>query len=283
MKKLIPALCMLLVAACLMGTSTYAWFAANEAVSATGMQVKAAADGGLAIASWKGTRGTAETSATAPTDPDYAATAEALWANIADDATIKPTSNNNGTWFTASATDASEHEGTNYKTVETTTTHYQKTKFRIKSLDQSASASYKLNVTGVTVSIKTSAADNHSLNDALRVAIVCDGTWYYFAPAYAADAELYYTEGLGTQQGAGTPEDPYYYPGVVAEYGETDKNTITCGASGFTTEIYDALTTAGIDIDVYVYYEGEDGNCTSNLAAKVDTLSVALDFSAVKN
>ena len=41
MKKLIPALCMLLVAATLLGTSTYAWFSMNETVEATNMQVTA--------------------------------------------------------------------------------------------------------------------------------------------------------------------------------------------------------------------------------------------------
>lgn len=40
-KKLIPALCMLLISAVLMGTSTYAWFSMNKTVTATGMQVTA--------------------------------------------------------------------------------------------------------------------------------------------------------------------------------------------------------------------------------------------------
>jgi hypothetical protein len=44
MKKLIPALCMLLVAASLLGTSTFAWFSMNEQVTATGMTVTAISD-----------------------------------------------------------------------------------------------------------------------------------------------------------------------------------------------------------------------------------------------
>lgn len=43
-KKIIPALCMLLISAVLMGTSTYAWFSMNTTVSAKGMQVKAKAE-----------------------------------------------------------------------------------------------------------------------------------------------------------------------------------------------------------------------------------------------
>lgn len=40
-RKLIPALCMLLVSALFVGTSTYAWFSMNSSVQATNMMVKA--------------------------------------------------------------------------------------------------------------------------------------------------------------------------------------------------------------------------------------------------
>lgn len=40
-KKVIPALCMLLVSAIMLGSTTYAWFSMNTTVNATGMQVTA--------------------------------------------------------------------------------------------------------------------------------------------------------------------------------------------------------------------------------------------------
>lgn len=40
-KKVIPALCMLLVSAVMLGTSTFAWFSMNNTVTATNMQVTA--------------------------------------------------------------------------------------------------------------------------------------------------------------------------------------------------------------------------------------------------
>lgn len=43
-KKIIPALCMLLISAVLMGTSTYAWFSMNTSVSAKGMSISASSD-----------------------------------------------------------------------------------------------------------------------------------------------------------------------------------------------------------------------------------------------
>lgn len=50
-KKLIPALCMLLISAVLMGTSTYAWFSMNKTVTAEGMQVTANSDSAYLIIS----------------------------------------------------------------------------------------------------------------------------------------------------------------------------------------------------------------------------------------
>lgn len=48
-KKLIPAVCMLLIASMLMGTTTYAWFSMNRTVTATNMQISAKADSSLVI------------------------------------------------------------------------------------------------------------------------------------------------------------------------------------------------------------------------------------------
>lgn len=44
MKKLFPAICMTLLAAALLGTSTFAWFSMNTQVTATGMKVTAKSD-----------------------------------------------------------------------------------------------------------------------------------------------------------------------------------------------------------------------------------------------
>lgn len=49
MRRMIPALCMLLVSAIMLSTASYAWFTMNEQVTATGMQVQAEATGSLVI------------------------------------------------------------------------------------------------------------------------------------------------------------------------------------------------------------------------------------------
>ncbi|MGN1099936.1 MAG: hypothetical protein ACI4S9_06290 [Christensenellales bacterium] len=49
MKKLIPAICMTLVAAVMLASSTFAWFSMNTNVTATGMQVSAKTDNAFLI------------------------------------------------------------------------------------------------------------------------------------------------------------------------------------------------------------------------------------------
>ena len=50
MKKLIPAICLLLVSAVMLGTSTFAWFSMNATVAVTGMSVKASVSENIQIA-----------------------------------------------------------------------------------------------------------------------------------------------------------------------------------------------------------------------------------------
>ncbi len=49
LRRLLPALCLLLISAMCAGTSTYAWFSLNNKVDATGIKVKAKATGTLVI------------------------------------------------------------------------------------------------------------------------------------------------------------------------------------------------------------------------------------------
>lgn len=54
-KKLIPAMCMLLVSAVMLGSSTFAWFSMNNKVTATGMEVTAKANTQYFVISTSGT------------------------------------------------------------------------------------------------------------------------------------------------------------------------------------------------------------------------------------
>lgn len=54
MRKILPALCMLLVSAVMLGSSTFAWFSSNSSVTATGMQLTAEAAESLFISNTAG-------------------------------------------------------------------------------------------------------------------------------------------------------------------------------------------------------------------------------------
>lgn len=102
-RKLIPALCMLLVSALFVGTSTYAWFSMNTTVTATNMQVTAKSNATYLLIDTADNGTNKDTSATTKETNAAAATVYpcAYTANeIADD-----TDNTNKieakTWYTA--------------------------------------------------------------------------------------------------------------------------------------------------------------------------------------
>lgn len=65
MRKLIPAICMLLIAASMLGASTYAWFSMNTKVTVTGMEVYTQVPSNLYVAPVDGENGKTNTTFTA--------------------------------------------------------------------------------------------------------------------------------------------------------------------------------------------------------------------------
>jgi hypothetical protein len=247
------------------------------------MQVKAAADGGLAIGSWKLENQTV----VKPADSEFKTNATAVWKE--GNATVKPTSLNAGVWYTASASDNTSHAagtpetGTKYKAVTGAELlgHYQHTKWDIKSLDATANTTYTLKVVGITVDRSAITDNGEALDKALRVAICVGGTnWFVFAPLAedetgTVDGKFYHT--VSTTANA---EDTALNVGTMAK----DQNDALTGETVYDVAIYNSLDLNRVTVDVYVYYEGEDANCkTSNIATNVDTLKVTIAYSAVKN
>lgn len=301
MKKLIPALCMLLVAACLMGTSTYAWFAANETVTASGMQVKAASDGGLGIAVW----GFTDTTASRPALDAYSGTAtldNSSWTNQLGitNPTIRPTSlnpTNAGAWYKASSATtsngsaAADEDGNLYFAVDNGAQYYQASQFSIRSLKEAATGDDNIDLKLASIKI-TGSSNTEALNKSLRVALYVyadplyatpdnadddaavptNGQWYVFAP-YNASATGVYVE-------SATEADATYATNHFVAVGGTKDATTGVITANTNLLIYDNLTAAPIVVQVYVYYDGMDENCKSdNLSINVDTLQVELGFS----
>lgn len=159
-RKLIPALCMLLVSALFVGTSTYAWFSMNTNVSATNMQVTAKSDNIYLQISQSG-KNTYDKTATStedtskviyPVDYKTLAAGTVTWGNAASDnpAKVKYT----------------ERDGLNVITGDEEIAKYVLTqRFDIKVADAQATAANltlsEVNVTG-----------NSIMKEALRVVVV---------------------------------------------------------------------------------------------------------------
>lgn len=277
MKKLIPALCMLLVAACLMGTSTYAWFAANLEVTASGMQVKAMSDGGLALGIYSAYN-------TAPVDGAFKGKVDASegWSNAAGAAEVKPTSFTGaisgtnyvaGNWVTSTSNDpgSAASNGTYATAIDNSTTWgattgsdiFQHTKWQVKSLVEDKT--YELKITGVVVTGGTTTAGAaKNLEKSLRVLVKYGDKYFKFAPNC-------------TEAEAGAAK---FYTGTTPA---TDANLIWgLKADGTTAApievVIGNVSTTASDIEVFIYYEGEDANCMSANAINIKTLSVAITY-----
>ena len=295
-KVIIPALGLLVLSTAASVSGTVAWFSVNNSVSATGMQVQAKAEAGLLIS--------ADNYASSWADSD----ASVLTTSVG----LVPTSTSNlETWYHATSTSASNWEASNagYSTLGTTagegvtvvttenllesetqgtpvanltyhndnvagyqaandTAYYLMTRFYLKSSGDAIAVNgtqkwlkiSKLTLSGVTGS--------GALDAALRVGVKIGSHVKILAPFAAATA----TYPVGPSETSTTA-----YLGTLASNGNYAPNVDT-GLTG--SETIPAASATPLNVDIYLWYEGEDHNCISNnYAQTIDTLSVSLEFS----
>jgi len=291
-KKLIPAVCMLLLATMLMGTTTYAWFSMNTQVTATNMQVRAVAEQGLLIN---------EVGTGSDTNWDNEATAKQTAST--DASKLYPASTNNGTtWYHAASKSANDSASATssgnsnnlvagYETLSGLTA--------ITSMSKSASAGaeakretmgkaadapagyyvhyeYYLKSSGTEITLKNEAVGDQyvsiksvsaklpetqaseELNKAVRVGIRLNSAFYIYAPV----------------------------SGFTATYfvGGTSSTTATAGTTATPTDLAKlpaSNATNGAKVDVYIWFEGEDANCMTDnaTATTLDDIKIDIVFS----
>lgn len=260
-KKLIPAFCMLLISAVLMGTSTYAWFSMNTKVTASGMQVNAKANSQfLQIVNSNGTfqDNAAQVEAKAVTSSKDLRPVTAV-AGIAEDKKsltelTSTTTVSNIKWAEAFSNDpASSAKATDYSDVSTAakaTTGYTNVYTLINSfkvrLNPKTGATTASNLKVQSVAIdSTNTTANDAMKKAVRVLIVCGEKWSLW--------------GVDT----------------VAE-GSTIKQLN--GSSAGSSVILDEITTAEQTVSVYVYFDGEHADTTTNNAVELSTDGYKVEF-----
>lgn len=279
-KQLMAAIAMVVVSAIALSSSTYAWFASNNKVTATGMEVQAQTEGGIEIAYSKSTEASASYSTSA--------TAGATTATY-----LAPTSTlDTSAWYHASALTAgsSNAKVDTYETLAdvtevaiagqafgkaggvtvdaSRTDYYVVQNFNIRST--SATALGK----GLKVESVSVAGNASSMSEALRVAVKLGNKVLFYDPV-ANDTAAYavYSGHTGTGTGATAT--------LAGNVTCTDKDTPTLLAATAETEIpaKGEGVNGGVDVQVYIYFEGEDAKLYSDNFA-TEGLTVTVNFSA---
>lgn len=294
-KIIVPALGMLLLSTAASVTGTVAWFAVNTSVTVTGLQVKAKAEGGIVIAPYTITKtSVADPTGEAPnrintkTDYDEVAPEANTFKNTATNdlglAELYPTSTSTTTaWYHAVSNDVNNHAAASAQSYTTLTgittdgkmlkgngsesgqglyaadSYFLYNKYKVKST--TSADNFDLYIRSITV---TGASTSLALDSSLRIALKAGtGNAMFYAPLYdaAPDGGLKWYTGSAVE--ASTAK-------VGHEWNSENK------ISGGDAEV----NNTGIDLQIWVYYEGEDTNLKTINAdgVTIDSLSISFSF-----
>ena len=268
-KQLVAAIAMVIVSAIALSSSTYAWFASNNRVMATGMVVQATAEGGIEIAYVDSAPGSYATLVSAGMS-----SAQVLYPT----STVATAENDviTSDWYHASASVRTSSEARNgsYTVLsldadgkDTTNRYYFiRKKFNVRSVSAAKPAANlkvsKVEVTGIA----------QALSKALRVAIVNGDTKVIYAP-------------VGYTKTASETGFSYNVATAVNGAGEATMGTQNVTVL-YATEVSSVIAatvpaSTGDNLNVYVWFEGEDTNHKSeNLVGTLDSLSLTVHFEA---
>lgn len=246
-RKLVPALCMLLVSAVLMGTSTYAWFSMNTTVTASGMEITAKSES-------KFLQIVAGTDAFSDSVAQISTTAKNTTKAVRPVAAVKDA---NGTtltqadkatdikWVEAFSNDpTSSNKVGNYTDVTSLATVTGDTNiytlindFKVRlNPTTGAQTANNLTVQSVTIASNTEAAKD-DMKAAVRVLFVCGDEWVI----WSANGKV-----------AGSDEDGSV---IAASIGTTETS-----------------------LKVYIFFDGEDTVTTTNNATLIGTNGYTVEF-----
>ncbi len=228
-KVIIPALGILLLSTAASVTGTVAWFSMNSDVTASSMSVKAVAESGIAIAAYK----TNNTLA-----PDPAEFKNIATACVPSKQNMRPTFTDDGVnWYHAKSVDVNNGQSIStegYEDVSSATDIYLRNKFQIKSTADTTDVYVK----GITVQ----AQGNEAFDACARVLVKAGDTKLFFAP-------------IGTHSGTETTGTG----GALTAAKSITFSTVNTQAA----KILSNVSTTALDVDVFVYFDGEDAACKS--------------------
>ena len=262
MKKLIPALALLLVSAVMLGTSSFAWFSMNTEVTATGMQVQAATSKNLVI------KGAADSEFTAVGTQD--ATTKTLNPVSVNCATNEALTGK--TFYKINNSDGVDYasgiltSGTTELTTAVANTHYRSSVFTVRVDGITNDRFDHLYVSGVTVTDTSDAASSKAISKCIRVGVTDGSKTYIFVPNGGE-----YTDGKSVSA-------------YTAEGKVTTLTAQTVSTTGQANADFGAIN-QGTDktITIFVWYEGNDTYCTSANSVSVESLKVKVLLAGAMN
>ena len=254
-KKLLGAIGMLSVSAAMLVSSTFAWFSMNKDVKALGMQTTAKAEDGIVIAAY-----TAADETTAPAAASYADSANAYNLPSTEKKLLPTFTNDGATWYHNWSTQydngqAYGDDGYVNVTSDTTNTYYLKNKFSIKS----PGGDKAVYVKSITVS---NPATTGLYDESIRVLIKSGSTVQIF-----------------NKNGSS-------WTAETAAASQNTSDAITTDVTASPTVISSSIasiltaTPAGTDVEIYVYYDGEDPACKSSNISTFDTATINVTFTS---
>lgn len=270
-RKLIPAFAMLLLSAVLMSTASFAWFSANGTVSASGMSIKATSPAALWIQNgngkWDVTASFTNTkSGISPVTIDIAGTANNAaaaenWSfhalNADGRALIGPDGLIGGAPVTTDTIDGKKIATAEPKAADSTyaNANYIKQDFLLRLDGTKGEDTAKISV---NATISTAEEKLDTIWKALRVAVVSAGTTNGSTGGYVVFAPSKLTNPTLSDETALTLDDAAVVAGNV--------------------EFLTIVAQDDVPVYVYVWYEGNDKNCTNDDAKLGIAYSVSLKF-----
>ena len=257
-KQLAAAIAMVCVAAIALGSSTYAWFVSNNSVQATTTDISAQSNSAYLVID---TEATSKNSTSAATATDTTAVKlypaqvvngttegsykfESAYAATADKALEKAT-----TRFTVGKDGSAEQAVAN--------NYAHKDTFYIGTGGYDGSFT-NLKVTDVKVSAKNS--DKADLVSAMRVLVVCGNQWTVWKNgAEVTSVATLKTDGTATEDTV-----------LTAKYTDNTNKAIAASVS----------KGSDVTVDVYVFYDGADGEVNSGNLADLADCGVTVTFEA---
>lgn len=250
-RKLVTAFSLILISAAIAGTASYAWFTMNDKVNA-GMEIEAVAAKNLVIC--ETVDGTYTTSVDL-SDTDIVKTLSPV-STVDCENWFIPQGDTGIVYETGAITDE-----TSFLRLTDTAGFVRRGKVYIKAdMDLDDSEFVSLYVSGIHVDRPEDEEDKSDITHALRIGVVCGANTLIFA--YKSPDVPLTTEAVESVDGDGKP---------------TLQN-ISTSAVGTEAVIAEDVGASPVEVQLFLWYEGQDEECTSHNSIKVENINVSIEF-----